>query len=199
VKLLRILDILPIVLTLVLFHPSVRAIQNNNDTRSLTRLEQKWVTLFRRPDRTVMESGIADDFIYTSETATLSKREFIKLVEKLDLSERRIELTNSRVRVYGRAAVSTGGAVLRPQADDQIKGNSKVTSRSAVINLAELSQQKKTASSSVGMRGVPAPMPVPQDRPVPDADARYRYTAMYIKVRGRWQMVALHLSWAARE
>jgi hypothetical protein len=190
---MRILEVLPVLLTL-LFHAGVEMNQDNDTTRSLARLQEKWITGFRDHDPAVLEDALANDFMYTSETATLGKQEFISMAQRLDLTQKRIELTDSRVRVYGNAAVSTGGVLLRPQASDPIKGDSKIASESGVINLRELSRTEKPPKSTSNPRVVPAPMPVPQDRPVPVADTQYRYTAMYAKSRGRWQMVALHLS-----
>jgi Domain of unknown function (DUF4440) len=188
-----------LLLTIIPFHTAAKMNPDNDATRSLVRLQQEWITEFVRHGPAVMERLIADDFIYTSETSTIGKQEFILLAKKLDLSELRIELTDVRVRVFGIAAVSTGSVVLRRQGGDPIKGQSKTASDAAVVNLGELSRQEKQTSSKGKAKGVPAPMPIPHDHPVPVAEARYRYMAMYAKFRGRWQIVALHLSQTAPE
>lgn len=193
------LDILRLALMLALVHSDMKATQEKDESRSLARLEKEWVATFNSANASILENVLADDFIYTNEGGTLGKREFVMRAEIFDLSKRRIELSDGRVRVYGTAAISTGTATLWPHAGDQIKGYSKVGSGSSVINLGELSRQQQLPPSSVKPRGVPAPMTVPQDRPVPRANSQYRYTAVYVKLRGRWQMVALHLSLATRE
>jgi hypothetical protein len=187
------------VLIPVLFHISMEAIQGRDDTRTLARLEQQWISIFQRGDSAVLENVLTGDFIYTAETGTLGKKEFIALAKLFDPSKRGIELTDNQMRIYGRAAISTGVATLRSRDGGQIKGESKVASRSGVVNLDELSRQEKSPPTSVAPRIVPAPMPIPNNRPVPVADAKYRYTAIYVKLRGRWQMVALHLSQVNRE
>lgn len=196
-KYLRILEVFPLALTLILFNTSVKTMQDSEAARSLAQLELKWIADFQRRDPTLLENILADDFVYTSEIAILNKREFIARAEKLELGERKIELDNSRMRVYGSAAVSTGSIVLRSQVKDQIKGNSGVAAKSAVVNLGEM--QEKQPSSSGERRIVPSPMPVPRNRPVPAIDAQYRYTAIYVKLYGRWRLAALHLSRVVRE
>lgn len=193
---------LSLVLTLLLFHTSMTAVQSqdNDDTRSLARLEQKLIDIFEHRSQPALDDVLAPDFIYTSEAATLDKREFIVQAENFGFSKRRIELSGSRLRVYANAAISTGSARMRPGPDVPLKGTPKVASSSATLNLSELPDEKKQSSSpQTEPRGVPAPMRVPQERPVAKTDERYRYTAMYVKLRGRWQMAALHLSRAAAQ
>src|SRR5215210_7367642 len=105
---MRMLGVLPIVLTLCLFQTGV-TVSQDNETRSLVRLQQEWMAAFQRHDWAVLKDLLAEDFTCTSDRGTLGKRDSISLAEKLDLGERRIELSDSRVRVYGSAAVSTGG------------------------------------------------------------------------------------------
>lgn len=194
---MRILHVLPIAATCIFFLTDMKTAQDNNSARPLALLEQEWIKTFQSGNSGLLANVLAEDFIYTSGATSLSKEEFIASVGQHNLSKARIELTESRVRVYGTAAVSTGCAVLWPQDNSQVKGEPKVASGSAVVNLSELAEQQKPPP--VEPRGVPAPMPVPQGRPVPVADAKYRYTPMYVKLGGRWQMVALHLSQAMRE
>jgi hypothetical protein len=199
VKRIRKSHVLRIAIPLVLFHINMKAIEDNKDARSLARLEQQCIAAFEQHDLSVLENVLADDFIYTGQTMTLGKREFIAQVGKVELNERTLQLADGRVRVYASAAISTGGATLRPRTEDQIKGNNQVTSSPAVVNLGQLARQEKPAPSPGAQRVVPAPMIVPHDLPVPVAGAQYRYTAVYVKSHGRWQMAALHLSQASRE
>lgn len=190
------LGALQIAMTLIFLHTAMNAVQND-DTRSLTLLEQQWITDFESRKSGLLEKVLSHDFVYVSEAGVLAKREFIALVEKFDLSSSTIQLNNKSVHVHGLAAVSSGSVVLLPKTSDQIKGESKVAAKSAVVNVGE-SVRKEPPPTTRTARVVPAPMPVPQNSQVL-APARHRYTAMYVKVVGRWRLVALHLSCATND
>jgi hypothetical protein len=192
------LAMLSLFLMFLLFRTGMTTVygQANDDTRSLARLEQKLIDILEHRKQPLLDEVLASDFIYTNEAATLGKREFIAMAENLGFVGKRIELSGNRLRVYENAAVSTGNASVRTNADIPVKGTAGVASGSATVNLGKLSDEEKQPPPPprAEPRAVPSPMPVPQDRPVPAADARYRYTATYVRLRGRWQMVALHLS-----
>jgi hypothetical protein len=194
------LAMLSLFLPFLLFHTGMTTVngQANDDRRSLARLEQKLIDIFEHRNQPLLDEALASDFTYTNEAATLGKREFIAQAENFGFVGKRIELSGNRLRVYGNAAISTGSASVRSDADVPVKGTPGVATGSATVNLGKLSEEeKRQPPPRAEPRAVPSPMSVPQDRPVPVADARYRYTAMYVKLRGRWQMVALHLSRAA--
>jgi|GEM_PF-2963914 len=173
----------------------MKPFQDTEESRTLARLEREWITALRQHDIPTVQSMIAADFTYSSDTAVLDKKGFLARLEEFDLGEKTIELIDERIRIFGTAAISTGAASFRQPSRDQVDGSVKVASGSAVVNLGELAREEKREPART-RRGVPPPGPVSQDRPVQVAKPEYRYTAVYVRLRGRWQMVALHLSTA---
>lgn len=192
-------------LAFALFQASMTYAQDSAAAKRLKQIEREWINAFLRRDLRTLKDVLAEDFTYINGAEFLNKSEVIARAEKLNLNNQSVELVTNRVRLYGNAAVSTGRAAVKGQLPDQIKGEANAVSNPSVVNLGKLSRQNKGSQTSGDLKGVPSPLPVPHNLPVTDLQpmaavvGQYQYTSIFIKQRGKWRLVALHLTHLAPE
>jgi ketosteroid isomerase-like protein len=93
------------------------ASQPRRTVEAVLRLERETMDAIRAKDAKALGRILADDFVYRTPDAELSRADFLKNVTSLPGSIHSVEGTNLRVSVYGETAVLTGvqRAVLRTE------------------------------------------------------------------------------------
>lgn len=200
-KLLFLIAALAALSAVVLFPTISGGGQGRKKSRQLMQKEQEWIDAVRRGDTGALAGALADDFIATVQTDTMDKTQFIAALKNLNAVHKSIVIGDSKVRIYGDAAVSTGRAGTPTHAGGRAVSEPGRATQSATVDLNEAARREAASPPRSGeLRVVPAPLPPPGDRPVPSGGDvplpahQYLYTAVYIRRQGRWQAVTLHLT-----
>jgi ketosteroid isomerase-like protein len=89
-------------------------VQNSDDERQVSQLEQELIEAFRRNDMRALERIMADDFVFTDPRgASITKELWLADLRSGASAFESVEIENVRVRLAGDAALVTGLVTLK--------------------------------------------------------------------------------------